>query len=298
MQIDDLGDTEGLDGFEQPTKTLLVDADTLIFASCVMNEYQEDLLPREFYTEAEWQEVIEHPLYDEDTHSIWYLDEEKAWNDIVERLLEIQSMTNTKDYELHLTSGKGFRAKIDPMYKGNRAKLRYPTGLHLMKEKAVKELGAIIHSEFESDDIVVAKKMKWPNKYIMSSPDKDVLYSVPGKHFNYYRSVKHNIEPTWVEVDNETALKFQYVQCLMGDSTDNIKGCPGIGKKRAEKALENLISTCDMWKTIVKLFESKGLTVKDALRDMRLVSMHQLFYNPKKDKWEIRLWEPPCDPKA
>jgi DNA polymerase-1 len=297
MQIEDLGGDEGFENFKTSNKTLLVDADTLIFAACVMNEYQEDLLPREFYSDAEWDEIVNNPYYDSESHAIWYLDEEKAWSDIVERLLEIQGLTNTKDYELHLTSGKGFRAKVDPMYKGNRAKLRYPTGLQIMKDKAVKELGAIIHTEFESDDIVVAKKMKWPNKYIMSSPDKDVLYSVPGKHFNYYRSVQYNIEPKWVEVDAETALKFQYYQCLMGDSTDNIKGCPGIGKKRAEEALRDLVSTCDMWKKVVSMFEAKGLTIKDALRDMRLVSMHQLYYDAKKDKWEVRLWEPPCDAK-
>ena len=44
-------------------------------------------------------------------------------------------------------------------------------------------------------------------------------------------------------------------------------------------------------KVVVKLFKSKKLTIKEAIRDMRLVNMHQLDI----DGETINLWNPPCD---
>ncbi len=130
-----------------------------------------------------------------------------------------------------------------------------------------------------------------PQRYrnlILSCVDKDLIGSVPSKVFNYYRSAQYNIDMKWVETSHADAYKFKYIQTLTGDSTDGIKGCPGIGPKKAEKALEGLVTPCDMWKAIVSLFISKGLTEKEALRDMRLVNMEQVSID-----CSLNLWSPP-----
>ena len=64
---------------------------------------------------------------------------------------------------------------------------------------------------------------------IICSPDKDVLKQCIGMHYNYGKGV---------HVPDE-ALKFLWVQVLMGDSTDNIVGIPGVGIKTAENWLKD-----------------------------------------------------------
>ena len=131
-----------------------------------------------------------------------------------------------------------------------------------------------------------------PEKYVLCAVDKDVLGAVAGKHYNYYKSAIYKIKRKWVDVTDYEAFLWPFKQVLMGDTTDNIKGCPGIGKVKAAKALADLYSPCEMWKVVVKLFNNAGRTKQDAIIDMRLIHMHQL----KGDT--IVLWEPPCDVKG
>ena len=288
--FENLGEEEGLEEFKTSNKIALIDADTIVYAACSTQEYADEVLSKEFYSDEEYEELINHPFYDDKTQAIWQVDEEAVLNLCIERITEIQALTNTKSVELHFTEGRNFRYDVDPMYKGNRSKTKYPAGLRETKAALLKLYSGGIHSEFEADDIVVMLKRTQPTKYILCAVDKDVYKAVPGKHFNYYRSVLYNIDMKWVETEAKDAYQFPYIQTLMGDSTDNIKGCPGIGKVKAAKAIEGLVTPCDMWKAVVKLFKSKKLTVKDAIRDMRLVNMHQLTIDKK-----IVLWEPPCE---
>ena len=80
------------------------------------------------------------------------------------------------------------------MYKANRlpenqAKEVVPTlGIDELKMHFVDRGEGQAHSGWEADDIVVTKKTMYPDKYVMCALDKDVLYSVPGTHFNFYES--------------------------------------------------------------------------------------------------------------
>jgi len=288
--IEDLGGEEGLAEFKTSNKIALIDADTIVYAVCSTKEYAEEVLPREFYTDEEWTAVVNHPYYDEESEAIWHVNMDEVLALCIDRITEIQGITNTKSVELHFTTGRNFRYDVYDMYKGNRGKTRYPAGMAAAKLELLKKYPGGIHSKFEADDIVVMLKRTQPEKYVLCAVDKDVYKAVPGVHFNYYRSVIYKIEMKWIETDAKDAWQFPYIQTLMGDSTDNIPGCPGIGKVKAAKAIERLVTPCDMWKAVVKLFRSKTLTVKDAIRDMRLVNMHQLTIDEK-----IVLWEPPCE---
>jgi len=291
--VEDLGSEEGLEEFKTSNKIALIDADTIVFASCTVKEYADDLLDWDMYTLDEKLDIQNTPGYEEEGHCIWKYDEEEVFNDCVSRIREIQELTNTKDIELHFTAGRNFRYDVSSLYKANRT-TRYPVGMSSIKQLLLQKFEGGIHTKFEADDIVVLKKRTQPNKYVLCAVDKDVYLSVPGKHFNYYRSAKYKIDMKWLEVEHIDAYQFPYVQTLMGDSTDNIKGCPGIGKVKAKKAMKGLVTPCDMWKAVLKLFKAKKLTVKDAITDMRLVNMHQLDIDEKT----INLWEPPCDPST
>ncbi len=288
MEVTNLGEEEGLGEFETSNKIALIDADTIVFASCSVHEYADDLLSWDMYSEAEIVELKSNPGYDEEEHCIWQYSEEEVLNDCISRIREIQSLTNTKDVELHFTEGRNFRYDVYPLYKANRKETRYPMGMSSIKRLLLAQFEGGIHQEFEADDIVVMKKRMSPNKYVLAAVDKDVYMSVPGTHFNYYRSALYNIDMKWVETEAKDAYQFAYLQTLMGDSTDNITGCPGIGKVKAAKALAGLVTPCDMWKAVVALFKNKKLTEKDAIMNMRLVNMNQLTTDLK-----INLWQPP-----
>ncbi len=285
LKIENIGDTEGV---QAPIKTLLVDADTIAYAAAVGAEMADEVMDQAFYTAEEWQEIIAHPFYDEEAGCIWLTDIDEAVASAVARIKEIQGITNTKDVELYFTEGRNFRYTIYDMYKANRKGTRYPSGLPLIKEALLELYPGESCSEYEADDLVVMLKRTKPNKYVLAAIDKDVLRSVVGTHFNYYRSDRYNIEMKWVTTEIEDAYKFAYIQTLTGDTSDNIPGCPGIGPKKAEAALRGCDTPQDLWKAVVKTFKSKKLTEVEAIRDMRLVNMHQLTV----DK-EIVLWNPP-----
>jgi len=482
MEVEDLGTEEGLGDFKKPTKTLLVDADTIVYASCSSSEYAEEIMPDSFYTEEELAAIKGNPGYDEEGACIWHTDLEEAFTKSVERVKELQEITFTKDVELYFTSGRNFRYEVYDMYKGNRKKTRYPMGLSVMKDRMLAEFKGENCTEYEADDYCVLAKQHdfnssrtyevyqslqshcdvvgisrtkelWNNMLkrcyredmksaqykeagikvykgwhtfskfkkfmdslgyaegleldrinnegnydpsnvqlltssmnkakqnlvdnrrsyttfklaadfrscrnrglnmpqsfkelglefdvklrdritkrlieigqhkteldyiasrldtgiefvfegtyyrawagtarvsrglVMTAVDKDVLKSVPGKHFNYYRSERYGIDMKWQETDVEDAYKFAYIQTLMGDISDNIPGCKGVGPAKAKKALEGFNTPLDLWNAVVKTFKSKGLTEKEAIRDMRLVNMHQLTIDKK-----IVLWNPP-----
>jgi 5'-3' exonuclease len=56
---------------------------------------------------------------------------------------------------------------------------------------------------------------------VICSIDKD-LHQIPGLHYNF-------VKKEWSQIEPWDGLKWFYQQLLIGDSTDGIKGCSGIG---------------------------------------------------------------------
>lgn len=269
-------------------KIALIDADTIAYIACVNTEQLEVLLPREYYEDyAEYEELLSHPNYDENHNGIWTIDLDLAYEKAIDKLTKILEQTGCQSAELYFTGGRdNFRYKVKPDYKANRSGMRSPVGLMAIKQRLLENYEGMLCTKWEADDIVVYKKKQEPEKYIMCAVDKDLLYSLPGKHFNYYESSKYNIDMKWMEVDEITAIRWPYMQCLVGDKTDNIEGIPGIGPKKAEKILAGCITHIDCWDAIVTAYDVANKTLMDAIESMRLVNMHQ--FNGK----EIVLWRP------
>lgn len=288
MKIEDLGDTEGVE--EESGLTALIDADTIVYAVAVTNEYTEELLPREFYTDKEWEEIEKDPGYDEVNQIVWQQDLPSALTSAINTILEIQRLTETSKVELHFSEGKGFRHKLFDGYKSNRKDTRYPVALKELKKLLLEQYEGKIHTEYEADDYVVKMKRDNPDDYVLCAVDKDVLKAVKGKHFNYYRAERFDIDMKWQTTSYVDAIRFPYIQTLMGDSTDGIGGCPGIGPKKAQSAIDDLIEPKELWDKVCSVYKSKGLGEEDALLTMRLVNMNQL-----QDDGTIKLWEAPND---
>ena len=282
----------------------LIDADTLVFASCLHCEEKVNLLGRDFYTDIEWEELLVDPTYDKEEHAVYVINMEYAFNYSQEKLNTILENTGCKDFELHFTSGReSFRyTKVDKEYKANRTQdssKRAPTGLTKLKEMWVEKHPdkAFIWREWEADDIVVCKKLKDPGKYLLVALDKDVLYSIEGTHFNYYSSSHYNIDMKFYDVDAETAMKHPYIQTLTGDPGDGVYGLKGVGAKTAEKILASCTTPQQCWETVIREYESRGMlkngklaNVVDAITNMRLVNMNQLIW--ENEEWQVKLWKP------
>ena len=279
--------------------TLLIDADTIAYATCSACEYGDD-------------------------ESGWYIDLPSALIVAQDKIATLIDLTGCKDAELHFTSGKNFRHHLTSDYKSNRVSTRYPEGLREIKDL----LQGTINTDYEADDIVCMLKREYPNKYIVCAVDKDVLNGVPGIHFNYYNSLKHNINMKWLEVSASVTVYWPYMQCLMGDSADGISGvsrcgpskvisllCPTIvpqvkalqakwkldnGKAiSSDKLITSIVipnglldnlhtDETIMWNTVKQAYTDAGQEESEALLNMRLVHMHQLT----KEK-TLELWCPP-----
>ena len=172
---------------------------------------------------------------------------DEAIIEINNRINDILEKTNSSHYILFLSYGKKtFRHKLATIapYKGNRINTVLPPVFVGLKEY-IKQKPSFICEDFEADDGVSLFKtyfesLKNSIKTIICSPDKDVLNQIEGVHFNYNKNLI-------VATSKKDAEKFLYLQVLMGDPTDNVKGIPKVGIKTALNYLKksnNYINTC------------------------------------------------------
>ncbi len=267
-------------------KVLLIDADTVAFTACLAAEIEEQLLPEEFYVDGEFEELKASGYYDKDTHTLYHTHIDDALIQAEDKLRKIKERTGAITMELHFTTGRtNFRYLLNPEYKANRIS-RAPEGLAELKAKLLEIYNGDIHRTVEADDYVIYKYKMNPGIYVLTAVDKDVIYSVAGKHWNYYESGVHNIDMKWVEVDDITALKHPFHQTITGDSTDNIKSPRGLGKKTADKILKGCKTEEEMWDAVVTAYAKKGWTEEQAVLVMRQVNLHQL-----NEKGELELWD-------
>ena len=130
----------------------------------------------------------------------------------------------------------------------------------------------------EADDALGIYATKFPGN-ILVSPDKD-LRQIPGELFNLTDPV--------ITITPEEGERWHYIQTMAGDQTDGYSGIPSIGIKRAASLLDR--DGCS-WETVVKAYESKGLTETDALLNARLAKILQVE-NYDEEKREIIYWTP------
>ncbi len=275
----------GANGNVLPAKTNMVylcDADTLLFGVCLHLEIIDEVLPKEFYTDEEWKEIVTDPYFKLSDMTIAKLDLEGAKTLFYSRLEEHLEATGCTEYELHFTSGrKSFRYEIYEDYKANRTKditKRPPAMLREMKELLTTEDdNAFVWQSVEADDVVCS--VYDPKKHILGAVDKDVLKNLVGRHYNYYRSIHYGIEPKFVEIDELTAIQQPYIQTLTGDSSDGVPGLTRVGPKTALKLLKDIRDPEELWTIVKDTYKSKGKSEEDALLTMRLVNMHQYNHN-------------------
>lgn len=143
---------------------------------------------------------------------------------IAARCIEV----NVTAYNLYVGKGKSHRFSFYPEYKANRVNNVLPYFFNDLKEYVITSYNTIVFHGIEADDVVAVHHT--PGETLLCHIDKD-LNQLAGLHFNYNTFEFYEVSP-------EEAERFLYIQVLAGDSIDNIKGCPKIGVKKADKILK------------------------------------------------------------
>lgn len=164
----------------------------------------------------------------------WDIDYDRVLKNVDSLVSKIFINTKATDYLGFVGKGRGFRKELFPDYKSNRDNVVYPPYLKDIKKHLVDYWNFIEVSQFEPDDAVSILK-KRDNSVIIAAIDKDILYNIPGKHYNYKT---HD----WIETNIIDADMTFWKSMISGDSADGIKGIPKKGDKYIEKIFEASIT--------------------------------------------------------
>jgi len=211
---------------------------------------------------------------------------------MVETITEGADCTHARLFMTGAGNYRETRAVTHP-YKGTRVTEK-PSHFEAAGDYLKGKYGAEVIEGAEADDALGYEHLLDPDNTVLCSTDKDLLM-IPGIHFSWsstsetqkYFDYPYN---TPFEVTPYDADKWFYLQLLMGDTVDNIKGVKGIGYKKALKMLEDDGITpypyiVKEWYNIVRgAYEAAGLS-QDFLRE----NADLLWIQRSKDQ----LWEPP-----
>ena len=140
--------------------------------------------------------------------------------------------------------GPTFRHEMYPEYKANRPPM--PEDLVVQMPRiddviAAFKLPAIRIQGVEADDIIATLARKYAgevDRIVIISSDKDLMQLVGGNVVMLDTMKDHWVdEKAVVEKFGVEPSRVIHVQALMGDSSDNIPGLPGVGPKTAGKLI-------------------------------------------------------------
>lgn len=143
-------------------------------------------------------------------------------------------------------------------YKSTRSQEK-PYHFYDLVEYAKDEFDPVIAEGVECDDLVsiaiyedykkgLEKRDNSLCECVLVSIDKDSKVT-PGWHLNPDK----DDEPVWISTKD--AAIWLYTMALGGDTADSIKGAPGYGYKKAEKALSDCRNEAELWEKTVEIYD-------------------------------------------
>ena len=154
-------------------------------------------------------------LYEDKTSEELIASADKVMNNILSRGEFDSYIGFIKGYDTTLK-----RLSLDPGYKGNRTG-ESPEWWKPVKKDLIKRWNAVEINYMEADDAVNITRLALENSHIVAI-DKDLLL-LEGTHYNWR-------ENQWVTISKEEAKVHFWKDVIIGQSGDNIKGLPGVGK--------------------------------------------------------------------
>lgn len=176
--------------------------------------------------------------------------ESHLYNSIHLVMQAIMDQTESDDYVLYIGGKDNFREKVavTHKYKGTRDGLHKPHHYHNARRFLVDAYQATVVDGMEADDAVSIHHLSLPDS-VLCTIDKD-MDMIEGWHYNYAKGQMYY-------VDEYTALLNFYTQMLTGDTSDNIVGIRGIGKKKAHKLLADAETEEEMIDVIIPLYNKE-----------------------------------------
>jgi len=169
---------------------------------------------------------------------------------------------------------------------------RRPEHLSRIKDYLRKKHDAEAVDLYEADDLIGIASDEYRRKgeeVVIVSIDKD-LDCIPGVHYNSVRDEVYIVTP-------EQALRNFYYQVLLGDTTDNVPGVPGVGEKTAAKLLDGIegngpldyyIGTSAVWE---KALEGEDV---DPIEEMhKSAKCLWILQDSQSKELEAKIWQPP-----
>lgn len=176
-----------------------------------------------------------------------------------------------------------FRHDIYPEYKANRKTVERPKLLKHTYDYLKDKYDAIWREGLEADDLlgILGTDPNVPDPVVVSI-DKDML-TLPVKFFNpdkFNRAVR---------INRNIADLNMFKQAMIGDSSDNFKGIPGIGTKKANAIIESDIR--NPWGVTLQAFKDNHLSEEYAIQMVQLARILR-YGDYKVDTREVKLWHP------
>ena len=187
---------------------------------------------------------------------------QESINILDEKVQNILDKTEADYYAIFISNSPYFRHSVDKNYKSSREKSKSTLKwLKTLKKYLVEGYSANSMNLVEADDLIAywknknlhiaddgkiepkeifddaldyCKQMKLdlfhyePLEVIIASPDKDLLQSIVGKHFNYTYKLEDKDNPDsvikgwWVETSILDSVHFKIRQLISGDISDNV----------------------------------------------------------------------------
>ncbi len=179
------------------------------------------------------------------------------------------------------SKGPSFREEIYPEYKANRSEPPddlIPQFARVDQLVEAFEIHSYRESGVEADDLIATLTKKWlagdpQHQVVIVTNDKDLMQLVEGR-VKIWDTMNDKVY-TSKEVEEKWGVgpeKVRDLLGLMGDSSDNIPGVPGIGPKTAAELLKEHGDLDSVLKAAMegKISGKKGETLKTHAKDAKM----------------------------
>ena len=187
--------------------------------------------------------------------------------------------TQAKTFDIYLSDDytNNFRYQIDPNYKANRKDVARPVWYKEIKDHLFDKWNAQLSLGMEADDSLGIQQTAHTHDEdsVICSIDKDLM-QIWGAHYNF-------VKKEWKQVGYVEGTRQLYLQLLIGDTSDNVKGVDRIGPVKAGKLLNHLTNEYEMFEVVRGLYNN----------DERLLKNGKLLYIRRYDD---EIWNFPSKP--
>jgi 5'-3' exonuclease len=220
----------------------IIDGDVVAYKAC-QNRYK---------TKEGHILITAEPLQFTDEQNAAYL--ENAWIRAQEIVNDLKQLCFTDTAKMAVKGNGCFRMDIYPEYKAHRnpdvKKKQEMNFVPLLRQRMVDHGLAVAAHGMEADDYlrIWAEEARAAGEdYVICSIDKD-LRCIPGTHYLMHKNER-------IFMSEADSMRFYYEQLLIGDATDNVKGCIGIGPVRAKKYLADCTTEEEFQIAVTEMYQ-------------------------------------------